>query len=349
MEDMLSVMRHDFKVVKIVSKDARGDSDHLHSLSRLVYAHEAMYPGINKWFDGKVIEGLKSEERVAFVGYLNERPIVSAIVKRREAAKICHIKVADAIQGMHYGELFMILMALEVRGFAKEMHVTLPESLWERKAKFFQSFGFESAVRCLKQYRELDEEMLISTPYSSIWQSALSKLPKLFNTFLSLDGFSLGDGLLMSIQPKWAKKILAGEKKVELRRKFSRRWTGATVKIYSSTPEQCLVGEAKISRVVSDDPIRIWKDYGHETGCTKREFDDYVGTAKEVSAIVFSEVRPYTEIIPLSQLSYLVNAELRPPQSYCRLENSEHWAEAVSVAALLQNSFRYSRPMVVQL
>ena len=82
MEDLFSSNKKDFRFVRLNERDAKNLSDHLSYFKDLVSANEEMYPGIDKWVDHKVIPGLKSSERVAFVGYLEENPVISAVVKR---------------------------------------------------------------------------------------------------------------------------------------------------------------------------------------------------------------------------------------------------------------------------
>jgi len=344
-QDMFSAMKHDLKLVRLFEDDAKSCTDHLRALSDLIVANEEVYPGINKWLRNKVIPGLKSGERVAFVGYLHEEPAISAVVKRGGNAKFCHLKINTEIQDIHLGELFLALMALEVKRFAREVHFTLPESLWVQEMDFFRSFGFEEATKAFVQYRKGEVELRCSAPFSRVWKAATGKLSKIYEAY-SIDGFCLTEGLLMSIEPVFADRILRGEKKVEIRRRFSRKWIGRTVRLYSSAPMQSLVGDAKIGNVVSGTPEEIWNTYAPFIGCTKIEYDNYTTSLRQVYAILLSEVRPYIEAIPLSQLSHLIDADLVPPQSYCAIEKSKSWTEALSLATLLQNSFRYIRPAV---
>ncbi|GAI02476.1 unnamed protein product, partial [marine sediment metagenome] len=81
MEELFS-QKGNFRVVRLSEADARGNTDHLEKLRELVLENEPMYPNIKKWFDDKVMEGLKTSERIGYVGYLDEKPAVSAIVKR---------------------------------------------------------------------------------------------------------------------------------------------------------------------------------------------------------------------------------------------------------------------------
>jgi predicted transcriptional regulator len=173
-----------------------------------------------------------------------------------------------------------------------------------------------------------------------VWATAREKLPKLLTKF-SINGYSMGTSLLMSIKPQYAQKILAGEKLIEIRKKFSIRWVGARAALYSSRPMSALVGEATIRSVDCGTPNQIWAEFGTLIGCSPKEFKDYVGLANSVSAIELSDISPYREPVPLSQVEHLLDERLRPPQSYCdlRLNDGSVWGKAVSVASLLHGRF----------
>ena len=53
----------------------------------------------------------------------------------------------------------------------------------------------------------------------------------------------------MSIRSKYARKILSGDKKVEVRRMFSKKWKSSKIAIYASGRERSLMGEALIKDV----------------------------------------------------------------------------------------------------
>jgi predicted transcriptional regulator len=336
----------DFRVVRLCAADARGLTEHLNCLRGLVLENQPFYPDIEKWFDKKVVPGISSSERIGYVGYLDEKPAVSAIVKRGEFAKFCHLRIKEELQGINLGEAFFALMGLEVRGSAKEVHFTLPEGLWEKKNKFFKSFGFSKPVKAGHQYRLFEDELRCSLSFDLVWKGILEKLPKIARA-LFMDGRSLDKKLLMSIRAEHARKVLSGTKKVEIRRKFSKKWTGCKVSIYSSGREHCLVGEASISKVVVGEPERVWDKFGDQIGCTRNEFNRYAESSSEIYAIVFEEVVPYRERISLRDISNLTKKQLRPPQSYCDLGNNVNWAEAVSMGALLQNCFRIQEPVLL--
>lgn len=330
--------KQDIKIVRLSEGDVRFESDHLKDLKHLIHASSPMYPGIEKWFSTKVLPGIKSQQRSAFVGYLDDKPIASAIAKKGAEAKICHLKISPELRQSNLGEIFFSLMGIELRQCAHQAYLTLPESLWETKHEFFESFGFEDAVMNDCQYRMFDEELYSSAQFSSLWHAILSKMPKLADLY-SLGGFALDSKLIFSIQPRHSRKILSGEKKYELRRKFSEKWQGARINIYETAPTMALVGEATIGDIIHGSLDYIWDKFSSGLGCTKAEFDAYTLGLDRVYAIEINNVKPYRSGFFLMTASSMINAELRPPQSYFSLEKNKPWSQAVSLAAYLHGCF----------
>ena len=340
-------IRESFRIARLKPGDAHLNSDSLQSFRELILANEEMYPGIARWLNKKVIPGIKSGERVAFVGYIGEKPVVSAVVKRGNHAKFCHLRISDQFQNEHLGDIFFSLMAMEVRHMAEEIHFTLPEGLWERKHSFFQSFGFQNIIKTATQYRRSEQELRCSAPFSSVWRNVLGKLSTLSEQF-SIGGYSMANDLLMSIQPRFAGRVLEGQKRIEIRKKFSSKWIGHTVCLYASSPTKALVGEARISNVVNDTPENIWSEFGYHIGCSKQEFDAYTKTAQQVYAIAFDTVRPYKKHMRLADANFLLDADLTPPQSYCTLERGQPWAQAVSIAAMFHGNLKPAAGFTLQ-
>ncbi|MCX5644295.1 MAG: hypothetical protein NTZ17_06375 [Phycisphaerae bacterium] len=336
--DQLFSTKRDFKIVRLREEDARGLSDHLRDLSDLILQNEPMYPGIDRWLSDKVIPGIRDSQRVAYVGYVDGVPAVSAVLKCGESSKFCHLRVREDLQDEHLGETFFSLMGLEARGVAKAIHFTLPESLWEKEKEFFTSFGFDRVLKAGHQYRLFEDELRCSAPFHRVWQSTLEKLPKIARAF-SVNGRPFDARMLMSIKPEHAASVLSGKKRVEIRRKFSKEWTGCRVSIYASHPRCSIVGDALMQEVLVDDPDRIWERFGDQVGCTREQFERYAHGIRQLYAIILVDVVPYARTLSLAEASQAVNAPLRPPQSYRSLETSKGWAEAVSIGALLQRSF----------
>ena len=162
-----------------------------------------------------------------------------------------------------------------------------------------------------------------------------------------MNGQSPENGILMSIKTKYARKILSGDKKVEVRRMFSKKWKLSKVTIYASGSERSLVGEALIKDVVVDKPENIWRRFSDQIGCTKEEFDKYTTSKNKVYAVVLEDAVPYQKSISIKEISSLMKENLRPPQNYYNLNNNTKWAEAVSMGVLLRGSFGAREPILL--
>ena len=342
----LFLQKADFQIARLNGKDAQGYSDHLKKLRELVLENEPMYPSIDKWFDKKVIPGLKSSERIGYIGYLDGQPAVSAIVKRGENAKFCHLKIKDELQDINLGEAFFALMGLEVKGLSKKIHFTVPEGLWAKKYGFFNSFGFSKVAKAGHQYRLFEDELWCSSSFNTVWSTILEKLPKIARAFY-MNGHALDSRILMSIKSEYAKQIISGKKRVEIRRQFSKKWSGSRVSIYASGIERSIIGEVSIRNVVVDKPDSIWEKFHSQIGCSKKEFDQYTQSKDEVYAVELENAIPYEKTVSLQEASSLAKKKLYPPQNYYNLSNNIKWAEAVSISALLQNSFRITEPVLI--
>lgn len=334
-----------FRLVKLGQIDARAHSDQMKTLTNLIVSNEDMYPNIGRWVSEKVVPGLMSSERAAWVAYEGDRAIAAAVLKLGEDAKFCHLQVEDDFQDMDLGQLFFTQMTLETKNLAKKVHFTLPESLWQSKMKFFESFGFKRAVKSIRQYRKGDTELVCSAPHGVVRVAALNRLPQLVGKF-NVNGYALYGDLLISMKPRYAERILAGSKLVEIRKKFSEKWIGCKAILYSSSPQRALVGEATVRSVTSGRPAEIWARFGTSIGCSPKDFKVYVGATEKVSAIELDEIFPYQQPVSLSQISNLLGERLTPPQSYCDLGLSKGegaWARAVSVASVLHGRFSPKR------
>jgi predicted transcriptional regulator len=280
------------------------------------------------------------------VAYEGEDPIAAAILKLGEKAKFCHLRIRHDFQDLDLGQLFFTQMTLETRHIAKEIHFTLPESLWEAKASFFQSFGFLRPAKSNRQYRTGEDELSCSAPLKVVRLAALEHLPALAKKF-NVSGYALGGDLLVSMKPQFAERILTGSKLVEIRRKFSERWIGCKAVLYSSSPQQALVGEATVCSITTGTPEAIWTRFHAGLGCTRDEFSAYVGQAAEVRAIELNNIFPYKQPISLSEITYLLGleADLKPPQTYCHLRldrDQSAWAKAAAVASVLHGRYTHS-------
>lgn len=306
-------------------------------LKDLIALNDDQYPGIDHWFASKVVPGLQSGERRAYIAYEHNKPIAAAILKMGTSAKFCHVRINEDYQNADIGQLLFVQMTLDVLGYAKGIHFTLPESLWTTKSGFFKSFGFSLFGKASHHYRKNDDELSCSATISTVYSAVLKKIPGLLRRFC-LRKHPEDANLLMSIRPAFAEKLLDGSKSIEIRKRFSKRWIGHDVVLYASKPQGSLVGKAKINSVTKDVPTNIWSQFESKIGCSKSDFDAYVGSATEVAAIEIKDAVPYWGSVPLKQLSTVLSLKLTPPQSYCEVSSRKisAWMNAIYFAEMLQ-------------
>ncbi len=121
--------------------------------------------------------------------------------------------------------------------------------------------------------------------------------------------------MVLSIRPKHASRIMAGEKTVELRRRFPVSAPKGTIAyIYSSSPERAMVGHAVIAGVHKLDVEEIWRLYADAACAARVEFDSYFEGLNEGFALEFADVRRYPAPVSLSYLRE--HAGFQPPQSF---------------------------------
>jgi predicted transcriptional regulator len=126
---------------------------------------------------------------------------------------------------------------------------------------------------------------------------------------------STAGDVLVSIRPEFANKILDGFKTIELRRRFpTTATTGALVLIYSSTPEQAIVGYAKIKTVERMLVSKIRKLYLQDACIEGADFDKYFRGVRFGYAIFLGGVKRLPRKVPVSDLKKLYG--FVPPQSF---------------------------------
>jgi predicted transcriptional regulator len=121
--------------------------------------------------------------------------------------------------------------------------------------------------------------------------------------------------VLFSIRPTHAEKIFAGDKTVELRRRFASTVTPGTLAlIYSTSPTSALTGSAKIKAVQCMDLPTLWKTHREAACLGKHDFEAYFAGLDRGYAIVLDAARPLDRPVGLMELRKRFGFE--PPQSY---------------------------------
>ena len=123
------------------------------------------------------------------------------------------------------------------------------------------------------------------------------------------------EAILLSIQPKYAKKILAGEKKVELRRIRPRIQEGDLVIIYASSPVMAVIGSFIVDHVITKHPRDLWHIVKESACISQEEFETYYEGCKVGIGIFISKVRPAGIPLKLEEIREIW-PDFHPPQGY---------------------------------
>lgn len=116
--------------------------------------------------------------------------------------------------------------------------------------------------------------------------------------------------ILLSIHPKFADKILNGEKKYEFR-KVKAKQVPDKILIYSTSPISLVIGEAEIEDILIDTPNTIWKKTSDYSGIEESFFHDYFKNKEKAVAYQLTNVVKYKQ--PKTLKEFGINSA---PQSF---------------------------------
>lgn len=121
--------------------------------------------------------------------------------------------------------------------------------------------------------------------------------------------------VLLSIKPEFAYKIFDGTKKYEFRKQIFKDSSVKKVIVYSSSPEQKVIGEFKIDTILSDTPSAIWLQTRDYSGISQAFYDEYFRGRQNAYAIKIASTRIYEQKKDLSDFDIMF-----PPQSFAYVE-----------------------------
>lgn len=148
------------------------------------------------------------------------------------------------------------------------------------------------------------------------------------------------DSILLSVRPRYANKILRGEKTVELRRVRPKVAPGDVIVMYVSSPQREVQALLTVQRVFETDTETLWDEVGREAGVTESEYRKYFEGSTTGVGIELCVAKALREPVTLDDLR-LMSPGFRPPQSYryvaglaagIRSLFSELWSESGSRA-----------------
>ena len=108
--------------------------------------------------------------------------------------------------------------------------------------------------------------------------------------------------ILLSIKPEYANKIFSEDKKFEFRRSIPKKKV-ETIIVYSSSPEQKIIGEFKVKEIHEKNLSNLWKETKAESGITKSFFNSYFQGKEKGYAYEVGKLKKYKEKKNLKDLN----------------------------------------------
>lgn len=121
--------------------------------------------------------------------------------------------------------------------------------------------------------------------------------------------------VLLSIKPEFAHKIFDGTKKYEFRKQIFKDSSIKKVIVYSSSPEQKVIGEFTIDDILNDTPSDLWLQTRDYSGITQAFYEEYFRGRKNAYAIKVASTKLYEQKKDLSDFDIMF-----PPQSFAYVE-----------------------------
>ena len=121
--------------------------------------------------------------------------------------------------------------------------------------------------------------------------------------------------ILMSIKPKYVKKIIRCDKKFEFRKAIPKK-EFKRIFIYSSAPEKKIVGMFSVKHILVGTPASIWDKTKQKAGITHEDYNRYFSNKELAYALEIEKLILFKKpIIPSD-----VWPSFKAPQSFCYIE-----------------------------
>ena len=127
--------------------------------------------------------------------------------------------------------------------------------------------------------------------------------------------------LFIAVKPEYAKKLISGEKDIELRKTKPHVQAGDYAIIYASAPAKAVWGFGKIKRIILCSPQEMWANYSTRLGIKEQDYLMYYKKSNKSVGIEFEMIKPINPI-SLAELRR-VDPNFHPPQIYRYVTNEE--------------------------
>lgn len=132
-----------------------------------------LYPSIDSWWQGKVIPGIRTGERICFAARIHGHVAAVSIGKRaRGSAKLCTLRVRNAFRGLGIGERLLQRTIEELlRTDCQRVHYTISEDVFSQCGRFFQPYGFSLVSWKNERYARGIEELVFAANSCNLTQT----------------------------------------------------------------------------------------------------------------------------------------------------------------------------------
>jgi predicted transcriptional regulator len=126
------------------------------------------------------------------------------------------------------------------------------------------------------------------------------------------------EDILISIKPRFVKRIISGEKRVEIRRRRMHIAKGDRLWIYSTGPSLRIEAVATVASIAYGGVQEIWPSVSDLADISFEEYERYLAGSNSVCVIYLEEVE--TLSFPLSLVKIREKAPgFHPPQFFHRI------------------------------
>ena len=280
---------------------------------------EHLYPGIEQWWDRRVLSGLRSGDRHVLVVQSAQGIGGLFIGKPGPRAKICTLRLRETLRARGLGRV-LVTEGLQriLTPDTRSVHVTISEAADAAVLPFFKSLGFRQTAIVPNRYCQGVDEYVCESLAETV--RPLVEYRSLKATDYTLFGAApiIMNGertLIMSLKPEFARLIASGRKTVEFRRRFSSKYSGATILFYVSRPICEFLFTAKITAVHYSRTGDLWSQFREEGRVSKALFDEYFYGVDRGYAILVSDLSTLPRSMTLKEVQEQF-PQFRPPQSF---------------------------------
>lgn len=127
------------------------------------------------------------------------------------------------------------------------------------------------------------------------------------------------DKILLSIKPEYVTKIFDGSKRYEFRKRIPNKPINKVV-VYSTKPDQGVVGEFEVLEIIEMKPSRLWETTKGDAGVSRARFRLYFQGSKSAYAYKIGRVIRYDP--PKTLKDYGIS---NAPQSFVYLNETQEY------------------------